>query len=71
MLLEQGIDLQGDLAAQYTIELIPFLLEGIGGVAALNQADGIHPNAEGERRVADHVWKLLAPELSARSPGRS
>jgi acyl-CoA thioesterase I len=36
-----------DLAEQYELVFIPFLLEGVGGVAALNQADGIHPNAEG------------------------
>jgi acyl-CoA thioesterase-1 len=41
--------------------LIPFLLQGVGGVRALNQADGIHPNAEGERIVAHNVWKVLEP----------
>ena len=48
-----------DLAAQYKIALIPFLLEGVGGVAALNQADGIHPNAEGHRQIALHVYPFL------------
>jgi len=33
--------------------LIPFLLEGVGGIKALNQADGIHPNREGHQRIAD------------------
>lgn len=43
--------------------LIPFLLEGVAGSPALNQADGIHPTAEGQRRVADTVWKALRPLL--------
>jgi acyl-CoA thioesterase I len=44
---------------------VPFLLEGIGGVAEFNQPDLIHPNEEGQRRVADTVWKVL--EAIARS----
>jgi len=43
--------------------LVPFLLEGVGGVPALNQSDGIHPTAEGHRRMAETVWKALAPLL--------
>lgn len=50
-----------DLAASYDVPLIPFLLEGVAGEPALNQADGIHPNAEGARRVADIVWTTLEP----------
>ena len=41
--------------------LIPFLLEGVGGNPAYNQADGIHPTAEGDKIVADLVWKALEP----------
>ena len=41
--------------------LLPFLLDGVAGVARLNQSDGIHPNAEGSQRVADTMWKALAP----------
>lgn len=52
-----------DLASEYQLVLIPFLLEGVGGVAALNQADGIHPNAEGHRRIARHVYPLLKQHL--------
>lgn len=48
-----------DLAAKYHLELIPFLLEGVGGVAALNQADGIHPNSDGHRKIALHVYPVL------------
>lgn len=53
-----------DLAASYDVPLIPFLLEGVAGERALNQADGIHPNADGARRVADIVWETLEPVLA-------
>lgn len=52
-----------DLATRFQVELIPFLLEGVGGVAALNQADGIHPNAEGHGVIARHVYPLLKRQL--------
>jgi len=52
-----------ELARRNGALLIPFLLDGVAGVAALNQADGIHPTAEGHRRVADNVWKALRPLL--------
>ena len=45
--------------------LIPFLLEGVGGIAALNQPDGIHPTEEGHRIVAENVWQVLQPILAA------
>jgi acyl-CoA thioesterase-1 len=47
------------LAAKNNVALIPFLLENVGGIASLNQADGIHPNPEGARIVAQNVWKVL------------
>ncbi|MDB6152679.1 MAG: arylesterase [Chthoniobacteraceae bacterium] len=50
-------------------ELVAFLLEGVGGIAALNQADQIHPTAEGQKRVAENVWKVLEKVLN--SPGLS
>ncbi len=43
--------------------LVPFLLQGVAGDPALNQADGIHPNAAGHQRVAETVWKALRPLL--------
>src|SRR5690606_38482758 len=52
-----------DLASSYDVPLIPFLLDGVAGERALNQADGIHPNADGARRVADIVWQALEPVL--------
>ncbi len=47
------------IAAKNNMALVPFLLEGVGGNPALNQADGIHPTAEGAKIVADNVWKVL------------
>jgi len=41
--------------------LIPFPLDGIAGVATLNQADGTHPTAEGHRRMAEIAWPTLQP----------
>jgi acyl-CoA thioesterase-1 len=48
-----------ELAAKNKMTLIPFLLEGVGGEPELNQADGIHPTAEGHLIVAENVWKEL------------
>ena len=43
--------------------LIPFLLEGVGGVDSLMQMDGIHPNESGHRIVAENVWSVLHPVI--------
>jgi acyl-CoA thioesterase I len=52
-----------DIARQYDIPLIPFLLDGFAGVDSLNQADNLHPTAAGHREMADRVWRVLRPEL--------
>jgi len=52
-----------DLAAQYKVPLLPFLLQGVAGIERLNQRDGIHPTPEGARMVADNVWTVLRPML--------
>ncbi|MEW6211496.1 MAG: arylesterase [Acidobacteriota bacterium] len=52
-----------DLAREHKTELIPFFLEGVGGMERLNQPDGIHPNAEGTKIVAETVYKHLRPML--------
>jgi acyl-CoA thioesterase I len=52
-----------DLAQKLPITLIPFLLEGVGGVPQLNLPDGIHPTAEGHKIVAETVWRALQPLL--------
>jgi acyl-CoA thioesterase I len=51
------------LAAKNKAALIPFLLQGVGGIPGLNQQDGIHPTAEGHRIVANNVWRVLKPLL--------
>jgi acyl-CoA thioesterase-1 len=51
------------LAEKNNCTLIPFLLEGVGGVQELNQPDGIHPNPDGHKIVAENVWKVLQPVL--------
>jgi acyl-CoA thioesterase I len=56
-----------DLAGEHGLLLVPFLLQDVGGVAAFNQADGIHPNVEGQRLVARNVWVVLEPLLRARA----
>ncbi|MEW6319860.1 MAG: arylesterase [Acidobacteriota bacterium] len=54
-----------DLAREHDVPLIPFLLQDVAGVASLNQADGIHPNARGAAIMADTVWRTLGPVLTA------
>jgi acyl-CoA thioesterase-1 len=51
------------VARATSVPLLPFLLEGVAGDPALNQADGIHPNAAGHRAVAETVWRALRPLL--------
>jgi len=53
------------MARKHDGVFLPFLLDGVAGNARFNQADGIHPNAEGSRRVADNVWELLGPVLDS------
>jgi acyl-CoA thioesterase-1 len=59
------------LAKKYRVALVPFLLERVAGITQLNQADGIHPTAEGAQIVADTVWSTLKPliEEDARREG--
>ena len=52
-----------DLATENKVAFLPFLLDGIAAKPELNQADGIHPNAEGERIMTDNVYKALKPLL--------
>ncbi|HEY0079261.1 MAG TPA: arylesterase [Pyrinomonadaceae bacterium] len=51
------------LAREHNVALIPFFLEGVAGQEKLNQPDGIHPNAEGTKIVAETVYKYLRPLL--------
>ena len=52
-----------DVAKENNATMIPFLLEGVGGLREFNQPDLIHPNPEGHKIVADVVWKTLEPLL--------
>jgi acyl-CoA thioesterase-1 len=53
-----------ELAKQHGVALVPFLLENVAGIAAINQPDGVHPTAEGQRRMAETVWRTLRPLLT-------
>ena len=52
-----------DLAKRNHLRLVPFLLAGVAGVDSLNQADGMHPTAAGQRIVAQTVWQTLGRVL--------
>jgi acyl-CoA thioesterase-1 len=52
-----------DLAKKYELTLIPFLLEGVAGHREMNQPDGIHPNAAGEKVMTENVWREIEPLL--------
>lgn len=52
------------VAKEAGVPLLPFLLDGVAGVERLNQPDGVHPTAEGQRRVAENVWPALRPLLN-------
>jgi len=75
-----GMLMPGNMGAEYTrafaamyptlaeknrLTLIPFLLEGVGGISSLNQPDQIHPNSRGHAVIADTVWKTLRPLLTS------
>jgi acyl-CoA thioesterase-1 len=53
-----------DLARRYGLPLIPFFLEGVAANPALNQGDGIHPNAAGYQVIVDRIWPILRPLLT-------
>ena len=52
-----------DLARTHQIALVPFYLEGVAGIPALNQSDGIHPNVDGNAIVERTIWTHLEPLL--------
>ena len=50
-----------DLASKNGAVLVPYLLEGVAGDPSLNLPDGIHPNAAGQKVLAENVWRVLEP----------
>jgi acyl-CoA thioesterase-1 len=55
------------VAREEGVPLVRFVLDKVAGVESLNQQDGIHPNAQGARMVADTVWPALRPLITAAS----
>lgn len=51
------------VASEEDVFLVPFFLDGIAGVASMNQSDGIHPTGEGHALMAERVWTVLEPVL--------
>ena len=51
----------GKLATKNGAALVPYLLDGVAGNPSLNLPDGIHPNAAGQKMLAENVWRLLEP----------
>lgn len=60
-----------DVARRHDAVLIPFILAGVAAKEDLNQEDGIHPTVQGQRIMADTVWKYLEPVLRAAAPSAS
>jgi len=50
-----------ELASKNGTLLVPYLLDGVAGDPSLNLPDGIHPNAAGQKVLADNVWRVLEP----------
>ncbi|MBI3682545.1 MAG: arylesterase [Acidobacteria bacterium] len=57
-----------ELAKINNAALVPFLLEQVANVPALNLPDGIHPTPAGHKIVAENVWKVLEPVLQSLQP---
>ncbi|ASO07345.1 esterase TesA [Arenibacter algicola] len=57
-------DIFPDLAKKNKIGLIPFLLEDVAGNPELNQPDGIHPTAEGQKIIANNIWPIIAKTIT-------
>jgi acyl-CoA thioesterase-1 len=56
--------LYGEVARAHRAAIMPFFLDGVGAIPRLNQADGIHPTAEGYAIVVDRLWPHLLPLLT-------
>jgi acyl-CoA thioesterase-1 len=60
----------GDLAAKNAAALVPYLLGGVAGDPSLHLPDGIHPNAAGQKILAENVWRVLEPIARELAEGR-
>jgi acyl-CoA thioesterase-1 len=60
-----------ELAREEGVALMPSFLEGVAGVASLNQSDGKHPNAEGARILAENVFRFVKPLLASPAPAKA
>ena len=49
------------LATKNRAAMVPYLLDGVAGNPSLNLPDGIHPNAAGQKILAENVWRVLEP----------
>jgi len=56
-----------EVAKEQSLALVPFLLDGVGGRPDLNLPDRIHPTAEGQKILAENVWKVLKPTLEGQT----
>ena len=63
--LEQFESMYADLAGEYDTLLVPFFMDGVVFTPGLLQADGIHPNENGQPVLLDNVWRVLEPALLA------
>jgi acyl-CoA thioesterase-1 len=54
-----------DVSAKTGADLIPDLMTGVAGVRELNLADGVHPNAQGQARLAETAWPVVRRALDA------
>ncbi len=59
-----------ELAREYKLPMVDFLLEGVGGIPEMNLRDGIHPNPEGHQVIARNVLKTLLPIVQAELQGQ-
>lgn len=54
-----------DVAAEHKVPLVPFLLEGVGGVAGMIQNDGVHPTAAAQSILLDNAWPKIMQWLAS------
>jgi acyl-CoA thioesterase I len=59
-----------DLATRNNAAFVPYLLQGVAGDPSLNLPDGMHPNAAGQRILAENVWRVLEPIAREVTEGR-